>query len=592
MRQTDWLNASPKKTYTRLLTSLKPHIALFIIGILATLVASSLDASITWGIKPLIDKGFVDQDQAFIRWLPFIIIPVFLFRGLTSFASQFCMTKVGRNIVTEFRQKIFAHLLKCPASFFDKTSSGQLLSLINYNTEQVAEASTFALLTCAQEGALIIGLIVVMLIQSWQLTLLFLLSAPIIALTVRYTSKRLRGLSRNVQSAMGDINHVAEESIEGYKVVRTFGGEAYEQAKFNEATNNARHRELKVVVTNTLGTTLVQLIAAVPISLTLYLATSPAFHITAGSFGSMIFAMLQLLRPMRRITRVNTMLQKGIAGAQSIFNLLEQPTECDTGQLTPTRVSGNIDIKQLNFHYDDESRVVLHDINLSIKAGQTVALVGKSGSGKSTLVSLLPRFYDLQSGSINIDSVSVNNYQLSNLRSQFAYVSQDISLFNDTISNNIAYGSTHEISEAKLHEVALAAHALEFILQLPDGFNTMIGENGVLLSGGQRQRLAIARALLKDAPILILDEATSALDTESERHIQTALVSLMANRTTIVIAHRLSTIEQADQIFVLEQGRVVESGTHADLIKQDRYYHHLHSLQFHDNTQQPSYSML
>lgn len=585
MSNVNWLTASTKATYFRLLKALRPHLPLFCLGLFGTLLAAITDASITWGIKPLIDKGFVDQDPVFIYWLPFIIIPVFIFRGLTSFTSQYCITRVGRNIVTYFRQRIFAHLLTMPASFFDKTTCGALLSLINYNTEQVAEASTFALLTMVQEGGLIIGLMVVMFIQSWQLSLLFLLSAPIIAIVVRYSSRRLRTLSSNVQNVMGNITQVSEETIEGYKVVRTFGGEQYEQNKFNKVTEFARFQELKVVITNTLSSSSVQLIAAIPISITLYLATSPVFHITAGSFGSLIVAMIQLLRPMRRITRVNTMIQKGVAGAASVFHLLDQPTEQDHGTRTVERVAGNIEFNNVNFHYESNKQVVLHDINLDIQAGQTVALVGKSGSGKSTMVSLLPRFYDVISGDIFIDGHNVNEYKLASLRQQFSFVSQHVSLFNDTIAANIAYGFADDVSKTQLIEVAKAAHALEFIEQLPQGFDTEIGENGVLLSGGQRQRLAIARALLKDAPILIFDEATSALDTESERHIQDALETLMRGRTTIVIAHRLSTIEQADKIFVIDQGRIIESGTHAQLLANNMHYTKLHSGVSHNEQQ-------
>lgn len=386
---------------------------------------------------------------------------------------------------------------------------------------------------------------------------------------------------------MAEITQVSEESIEGYKVVRTFGGEQYEQLKFKKVSELARFQELKVVITNTLSSSSVQLIAAIPISITLYIATSPTFHITAGSFGSLIVAMIQLLRPMRRITRVNTMIQKGIAGAASVFNLLDQPTEENTGTFETERVGGDIHFEHVNFHYDSYKQIVLDDINLDIKAGQTVALVGKSGSGKSTLVSLLPRFYDVISGSIFIDGRNINEYQLSCLRRQFSFVSQHVSLFNDTIAKNIAYGFTQDVPLEKLREVAKAAHALEFIDKLPDGFNTQIGENGVLLSGGQRQRLAIARALLKDAPILIFDEATSALDTESERHIQDALETLMRGRTTIVIAHRLSTIEKADNIFVIDNGRVIESGTHSELLANNLHYTKLYTGHGHKQHSQP-----
>lgn len=573
-----WSDKQSRATYFRLLKALKPYLLLFAIGIIGTILGAVIESAMTWAIKPLINKGFVDQDPQFIKWLPVAIIIIFLLRGATSFSSTYFITKVGRNIVTDFRLRIFEHLLKLPAKFYDRHTSGQLLSLINYNTEQIADAATFALLTMVQDSGLIIGLIVVMLIHSWQLTLFFLISAPAIALGVSYTSKRLRTLSSNLQTSMADITHVAEETIEGYKVVRTFGGEQYEKNKFNTATNRARQRELKVVVTNTLGTSGVQLIAAIPISIILYIATAPSFHITAGSFASMILAMIQLLRPMRRINRVNTMIQKGLAGADSVFKLLDEPTEINAGTKTIGQANGDIDFDKVSFNYDNGSTVILDNISLNIQAGQTVALVGRSGSGKSTLVSLLPRFYDVVSGKIHIDGVDINDYELSSLRRQFALVSQEVCLFNDTIANNIAYGM--QASKQQLREVAEAAYALEFIENLPDGFDTIIGENGVLLSGGQRQRLAIARALLKDAPILIMDEATSALDTETERHIQLALETLMQNRTTIVIAHRLSTIEKADKIFVLDGGKIIESGSHAELLAKDEHYAHLHAMQF------------
>lgn len=569
-------------TYKRLLKSIVPYWKVFSLGIIATVLSAGVDAGLAWLIEPVINKGFIARDQAFIQWLPLGVILLFVLRGLTNLSSNYHIAKVGRYVVRDFRQAIFNHLLRLPAKFFDHHSSGQLLSLITYNTEQVAEAATYAFITLIQEGCLFFGLLCVMFIISWQLSLLFLITAPLIALMVKYSSLRLRKLSLNVQESMGSVAHVAEETIEGYRVIRTFGGEQYERDKFSTVINNNQRRELKMVVTDTLGSSVVQVLAAIPIALTLHMATAPGSRISAGSFAAMVTAMVSLLRPLRRLSRINTMIQKGVAGAASVFQLLDETPESDTGRLPLKRARGQIEFQRVYFRYDQSGTTILSDINLSIKPGETVALVGRSGAGKSSLVSLLPRFYEAYSGQILIDGVDHRDYQLSELRRQFAFVSQRVSLFNDSIAANICYGAGREVGEDELRSIAQAAHALEFIEQLPAGFNSIIGEDGVLLSGGQRQRIAIARALLKDAPILILDEATSSLDTESERHIQAALYALMRRRTTLVIAHRLSTIETADRICVFDQGRIVESGNHETLLAQNGQYANLYHLQFQD----------
>lgn len=570
------------KAYQRLLKVASRYWFIFLIGVLGTATGSVIDALMAWYVKPIVNKGFIARDLLFIHWLPFAIVGIFLLRGVAAFISSYFITRVGRSVVMDFRQRIFDHLLKLPASYYDHQTSGKLISTIIYNVEQLAEASTDALVTMIRESVLVVGMLVVMFSISWRLSLIFLIGVPIIAVVVRLTAMRLRKLSRFVQESMGEVTHVAQETIEGYRVIRTFGGENYERNKFHKATRRNRGREMKIIVTNALGSSSVQVITSIPIAITLFLATSPSMGITAGSFASMIVAMLALIRPLRRLTKVNSKVQKGVAGAQSIFALLDHTPEKDTGTTPIDRATGKIDFQHVAFSYQQSDRVVLNEINFSVQPGQTVALVGRSGAGKSTIASLLPRFYDVTSGKIQIDGVNIHDYCLADLRNQFAFVSQNVTLFNDTIAANIAYGCLDEATEDAIIRAAEAAHAMEFIRELPNGLNSYVGENGVLLSGGQRQRIAIARALLKDAPILILDEATSALDTESERHIQAALEGLMRDRTTLVIAHRLSTIENADHIVVLRDGCVMEQGTHRELLSNDGPYARLHAMQFNE----------
>lgn len=570
------------QTYKRLLTFVRKYWAIFVLGIIGTTMLSLIDAGFTWMVKPIINQGFIHRDVYFIKWLPLVIIFIFLLRGVAGFISNYFINRVARNVVMDFRRLIFEKLLRLPAKFYDHNSSGHLLSTIIYNVEQVAQASSDALLTCLRESSLAIGLIAVMLVVNWRLSLLFLVISPLIAWVLKWSSSRLRRLSSSVQESVGDVTHVADEGIQAYKVIRLFGGQKYERKKFFLATKRNQQHELKVVITNSVGTAIVQLLIAIPIAITLLFATMPSMNVSAGSFAAIVAAMISLLRPVRRMTLVNAEIQKGVAGAGSIFTILDEEVEKDVGTRTLERSEGRIEYKNVNFRYVSSKGLTLRDITFSVEPGQTVAIVGRSGSGKSTLINLLPRFYEAHEGEIKIDGANIAEYRLMDLRRQFALVSQNTTLFDDTIANNIAYSVGDTVTREHIHEAARSAHAMEFIKQLPNGLDTLIGENGVLLSGGQRQRIAIARALLKDAPILILDEATSALDTQSERHIQAGLEQLMQKRTTLVIAHRLSTVKSADWIMVMEDGVIVECGTHRELIDRDGAYAALHDIQFRE----------
>lgn len=571
------------KTYRRLAEASKPYWICFMIGVIATILVSVADAGFAWLIKPIIDKGFIDRDQGFIHWMPIIIILLFAIRSIASFLSSYNVTRMARSVVRDFRRRLFNQLLQLPAKFYDRNNSGHLLSVVIYNVEQVAQASSNALLVVLTESSLVIGLVVVMCTVNWQLFVMCLVMVPMIAMVIKWSGARMRRLSRIVQQSVGDVTHVAGESINGYKVIKLFGGQHYERNKFAQAIDQNWLREIKVAVTTSISTALVQFLISILISVALIVATLPGLKITAGDFATIISSMIMLLRPMRRLTLVNSDIQKGVAGADGIFKVLDESVEVDTGHLQIARVSGHIEYQQISFAYELSQNKILNNINFTIKPGQTVAIVGRSGSGKTTLVNLLPRFYECTEGKICIDGRNIQDYRLEDLRNQFALVSQQTVLFNDTILRNIAYGLTeNEVTEQEILDAAKAAYAMEFIESLPQGLQTRIGEDGVLLSGGQRQRIAIARALLKKAPILILDEATSALDTEAERQIQAALSKLMAQCTTLVIAHRLSTIENADWIIVMDQGKVVEQGTHDALIANNAFYAHLHRLQFKD----------
>jgi subfamily B ATP-binding cassette protein MsbA len=577
--------ANALTVYKRLFTYVRHYWPALIIAMLASMLYSSIDAWFVYFLEPLLNKGLVQKNPQFLKWAPWMVLGAFAMRGIANFFSTYNIASVSRNVIMRMRQDMFAHLQRLPARFYDHSTSGQLLSVILYSVEQVANASADVLTTAVQSSCYVIGLLIVMFKMSWKLSLLYFVIIPCIAVIMRYTSLRVRRLSLSIQESMADITHRTEENIDGYKVVRAFGGELYETEKFNKAVRVNRQREMKIVAARSWSVSTVQLVAAIALSVTLYVATFDISDsvLSPGGFVAMIAAMLALLKPMKDLTSMQNKLYRGLAGAQTVFELLDQTPEADTGTKTAARVQGKIEFKNTGFAYEAD-KPVLTDISFSVRPGEVVALVGHSGSGKSTLVSLLPLFYANFSGDILLDDNSIRDYKLQDLRRQYSLVSQHVTLFNDTIGNNIAYGQFNKVNEESIWDAARAAFIDEFIQQLPNGLQTLVGENGVLLSGGQRQRIAIARAVLKNAPVLILDEATSALDTESERYIQAALENLKRHRTTLVIAHRLSTIEHANKIVVMGHGRVLEIGAHQELLAKDGAYAKLYKMQFKDET--------
>lgn len=565
--------------YARLFTYIKPFWPILALGVFANFMYSCIDAGFTYLMKPFLDKSFVDVNVAFVKQIPLIILFGVAARGLVSALGGYCMTWVARSVVNVLRQAVFSHLLGLPADYYDEAASGQLLSKILYDVEQVAQVSADALTDVVQNVCLVIGLLVVMFVVCWQLSLMFLITVPFVGALVNFTNKRVRRVSHKAQSSMGDVTKIAGEVIDGYRVVRIFGGEQYETDKFHGATERSRINDMKIAASKALNVSGVQLIIAIAISVVIFAAIqlTESITITVGSFLAVIAAMLQLIKPMKTLTTLNTVIQRGLAGAESVFTLLDKPVESTSGKVLSSQCQGELQFENVRFAYR-RGPTVLHDISFSVGAGKTVALVGQSGSGKSTIASLVPRFYEIEQGDIYLDGVSVRDIALPSLRQHIALVSQHVTLFNDTIANNIAYGC-FDATREQIVRAATLAYADEFIRQLPESYETQIGENGVQLSGGQRQRLAIARAVLKDAPILILDEATSALDSTSEHLIQKALEQVTHDRTTIIIAHRLSTIKHADNIIVMHQGRIVEEGTHSSLLQLNGYYASLYRAQ-------------
>tara|TARA_R110002072_G_scaffold90500_7_gene202489 strand:+ start:38830 stop:40587 length:1758 start_codon:yes stop_codon:yes gene_type:complete len=570
--------------YKRLLVYVKPLKFFFILSVIGNAIYAAASALMAKAIEFVIQTVENPTEEGRIL-LPVLIICLFTMRGLGGFLGGYYIAYVGRNVVHKIRTEVFDRYLTLPSKFFDSSSSGHLISRITYNVEQVSSAATDAVTVIVREGLTVVFLFIVMVTSSWKLTLIFLCLGPIIGIMVSFVSKRFRKLSKRIMASVGNVTHVASEVVNGYRVVRIFGGEKYETERFGEASEYNKKQSLKMEMTKSVSTPVIQILVSLAIAILIWIALDPAIHgdMTAASFVVIIVAASTMAKPIRQLTQVNERIQRGVAAARDLFQIMDTPKEKDEGTIELTRAKGEIVFKDALFKYDTSSQPVLKSINLTIKAGETVALVGRSGSGKSTLANLIPRFYELNSGEITLDAIPVDQLTLRSLRDQVALVTQQVTLFNDTLAKNIAYGGLEGATREQLQDVAQKANALSFIEEKERGFDTMVGDNGISLSGGQRQRIAIARALLKDAPILILDEATSALDTESEKVIQGELDNLMQGRTTLVIAHRLSTVENADKIVVMDQGQIIEQGKHQELLDANGEYAKLYRMNFKED---------
>ncbi len=565
--------------YTRLLSYVKPHRGLFVISVVGFLIYSTTQPLFAAMIKHIIDTLQTETREG-MYYLPLLFSGLIVIRGFGAYIGNYFLAKVSTNVVHTLRCQIFDQYTRLPTAYFDANNSGYMISRITNNVGEVTKATTDALRTFVREGLTAAGLLVYLFYSNWMLSMVFVGLTPIIVLLVNYVSKRLRMISKKIQGSIGDMTHITSELVGGHRVVRSYGGEEYERRRFLESSSFNRRQSLKLATTLAIHNPIMQLIIALALSFLMYMALFFMKQASVGEFVGYLTAAFLLPRPIRQLSDANGDIQKGIVAADSLFDILDEPGESDEGTYQIERCKGALEFKNLSFQYAGANEPALIDINFKAEPGQTIALVGVSGGGKSTLVNLVSRFYAHETGEILLDGVEINTYQLASLRKQLALVNQQVTLFNDTIANNIAYGALATASRNEIIAAATDAYAMEFISKLDLGLDTEIGENGVKLSGGQRQRLALARALLKDAPILILDEATSALDTESERFIQAALQKVMRNRTTLVIAHRLSTVESADMILVMDHGRIIERGSHRELIEKNGAYARLYQMQF------------
>ncbi|CRK85635.1 Lipid A export ATP-binding/permease protein MsbA [Candidatus Providencia siddallii] len=571
-----------KQTFRRLWPIISPFKSSLIIASVALIINAAVDAFMISLLKPLLDIGFDKTDNNILKWLPLAVLGLMVIRGTSGFISTYCISWVAGKVVMNMRRKLFQHMIGMPVSFFDQQSTGTLLSRITYDSEQIASSSSGALITIIRESAYIIGLFVMIFYYNWQLSLILIAIAPAVSITIHIVSERFRKISKNMQTGMGHVTASAEQMLKGHKEILIFGGQEIEKKRFNNVSNNMRCQNMKMVTASAISDPVVQLIASVALAFILYSASFPEIRnqLTSGTIAVVFSTMFALMRPLKSLTNVNSQFQRGMIASQTLFTILDSAQENNKGTKVLKNVKGDIEFINVTFTYATKYYPTLENISFTLPAGKSIALVGRSGSGKSTIANLFTRFYDIDKGCIRIDGHDIQDYTLESLRSQVALVSQHVYLFNDTIANNIAYATGINYSNKLIEKAAKAAYAMDFISKLDKGLNTIIGENGVMLSGGQKQRIAIARALLRNAPILILDEATSSLDTESEHKIQTALNELQKNRTSLIIAHRLSTIKNADEIIVIEDGCIVERGNHDELLALNGAYAHLHKVHF------------